>query len=221
MRKKSVLLLLLFLPLALYAADWEAGAYIGYRESTTTFNPVTLEIFGSYEGAFLSVRTQNDDYTERFDFNIGYDLRTQKAAHIFTLHTAWMTEEGGWTDLCYLYTRGLRVGVFSLDLLLGIGGAFSWSVYGPDLTWGISPVVGLDTGLHFKYADIILYAALFHPEERDFHYTPVAGGRVEVKLGDMRLIFEGYAKAAEYIIDPWLTLNAYAFRLGCSYRGSL
>ena len=216
-----VLLSLLFLPFSLAAADWEAGAFIGYRESTTTFNPLTVELYGKYGGTFLSARCQDDEYTCRFDFTLGYDLRTRRSGHIFSMHTAWMTEEGGWTDVSYLFNPGCRLKWFSLNALIGIGGAFSWSVYGPDLTWGISPVLGLDVGLHFRYADIILYAALFHPEERDFHYTPVAGGRVVVHAGAISILFEGYAKAAEYIVDPWLTLNAYAFRVGCLYKGAI
>ena len=213
---------LLFLCFALEAVTWEAGAYIGYRESTTTYEPLTLGAFGGIGPVELSVRFQNDEYTSRYDFSFCYDHNTRRSDHILQAHTAWMPEEGGWTDFSYIYAYRHRWGWFTLSVEAGLGGAFAWSVYSTMLTWAVSPVVGGRMVFHIlQYADITLFATLCYPEERDFHFTPVAGGRVDVYLGPCALFFEGYAKSAEYIIDPWFTLNAYAVRIGCSYRGEV
>ena len=67
-----------------------------------------------------------------------------------------------------------------------------------------------------------VYLTMTHPAERQWKALPVAGIRLDAEASEHSSFYlDIYAKAAEYLIDPVVTVSGYSIRVGYIYRGAI
>ena len=220
MRFMRIAILMLLLPAALAAAPFYAEASAGVRYDTTSYSPFVYSLKAGYGG--LSIGFQHQ-WESSYDASLSYDLAAGKTIHnLFLFHTDYVPDEGGWSDLAYVFSQRFRWGFFSLGYGIGVQSGVSYSEYGSPPMWSLYFLLSLDASLVFRHFAVTGYFTLCHPDEREWRPVPAAGIRAEVRIDWHHGIFvDAYARAAEMLIDPVIMIDTLSIRAGYVYRGIL
>ena len=219
LNKIRLILILLVLSSVLYAGDFSMNLAMGYRDSITTNAPIVLSFTADVDDFLISTQIQPKELSAGF----GYDLRVGKTiSNIFYLHTLYVPEEGGFSDLSYIFKQRFSWEYFAIGYGIGVQGGVSYSPYATTPLWSLSPLVLL--GVDFKFNPVVLSFSLSlnNRLERSWKAVPIYDASIEFLLDEhSSVVISGFLRQAEYLMDQWHMMTAWGVSLGYVYRRNM
>ena len=223
MFKRLGIFLALFLTAAslLSAASWSVEAGTGYRFNVTMKrNQIRFFDFAfNYDTLSIYARTHSFN---THDLTVDYELRCKRfMVNRFILHTRYINEEGGYSDIGYEFGVCYDSDHFLLAAALGARGAISYYEYANNKLFAISPLVSVKAAVFFKYASLSIYGEMASRYENNWKALTLFGSSLEVFINDnSSVMLDVYTQASEYLIDPYFIPYTSAVRLAYKYRSN-
>lgn len=218
--KRALLFFVLFISsLSLYASWYIKPSFI-YRESTMTKVPYVISLEGGWNDLSITLSLQGLD--EELNGSVKYDYRVGKTLHNeFRLHSEYFIKDrGGYSDLSYEFHQRFTWKYGGLGYRVGIMASLAYSSFSKDISWGLSPLLGLEGFLTFGPVLIEAYLRMNSDNEINWRAVPVAGLALEGTITEHQSIsLEAYLKTAEYLMDPWYMVTSWAVKASYCYRG--
>ena len=154
-------------------------------------------------GEYLSLQYErNGDFSSRFSYLYGEDAVS-------------LLVDG----LCS-FSYGSRY----VNLSLGFGAQGGIVKYRSldNFFFSLSPLVDATITLISDYNTIELYLSFLAKEERLFKAVPTFGFSIERKVSDdLSFTFEAWERSADYLMDPYITIQSFGAKVGVSLRGEI
>ncbi len=149
-----------------------------------------------------------------------YDLKSGKHIHNkFIVHSQYVAEEGGFSDVSYIFALDFGYKHASLGFGFGIQGGIAYSEHSVGALYSLSPLVSVDFGLFFSPIRIIFYMDMASRFEHLWKASPLFGINLEALISDNSSIAADlYIQSAEYMVDPFFRPYSAAMRLSYKYR---
>ena len=161
-------------------------------------------------GEYLSLQYErNGDFSSRFSYLYG------AVANIYGEDAVSLLVDG----LCS-FSYGSR----NVNLSLGFGaqGGIVKYRFLDNFFFSLSPLVDATITLISDYNTIELYLSFLAKEERLFKAVPTFGFSIERKVSDdLSFTFEAWERSADYLMDPYITIQSFGAKVGVSLRGDI
>ena len=161
-------------------------------------------------GEYLSLQYErNGDFSSRFSYLYG------AVANIYGEDAVSLLVDG----LCS-FSYGSR----NVNLSLGFGaqGGIVKYRFLDNFFFSLSPLVDATITLISDYNTIELYLSFLAKEERLFKAVPTFGFSIERKVSeDLSFTFEAWERSADYLMDPYITIQSFGAKVGVSLRGEI
>ena len=217
---KRYLMLFIVLVPGLCFASLSFDATVGYKENAQMEGNLDLGLSlalddNSYTlltrgGEYLSLQYErNGDFSSRFSYLYG------AVANIYGEDALSLLVDG----LCS-FSYGSR----NVNLSLGFGAQGGIVKYRSldDFFFSLSPLVDATITLISDYNTIELYLSFLAKEERLFKAVPTFGFSIERKVSeDLSFTFEAWERSADYLMDPYITIQSFGAKVGVSLRGEI
>ena len=217
---KRYLMLFIVLVPGLCFASLSFDATVGYKENAQMEGNLDLGLSlalddNSYTlltrgGEYLSLQYErNGDFSSRFSYLYG------AVANIYGEDAVSLLVDG----LCS-FSYGSR----NVNLSLGFGaqGGIVKYRFLDDFFFSLSPLVDATITLISDYNTIELYLSFLAKEERLFKAVPTFGFSIERKVSeDLSFTFEAWERSADYLMDPYITIQSFGAKVGVSLRGEI
>ena len=217
---KRYLMLFIVLVPGLCFASLSFDATVGYKENAQMEGNLDLGLSlalddNSYTlltrgGDYLSLQYErNGDFSSRFSYLYG------AVANIYGEDAVSLLVDG----LCS-FSYGSR----NVNLSFGFGaqGGIVKYRFLDDFFFSLSPLVDATITLISDYNTIELYLSFLAKEERLFKAVPTFGFSIERKVSeDLSFTFEAWERSADYLMDPYITIQSFGAKVGVSLRGEI
>lgn len=217
---KRYLMLFIVLVPGLCFASLSFDATVGYKENAQMEGNLDLGLSLALDdntytlltrgGEYLSLQYErNGDFSSRFSYLYG------AVANIYGEDTVSLLVDG----LCS-FSYGSR----NVNLSLGFGaqGGIVKYRFLDDFFFSLSPLVDATITLISDYNTIELYLSFLAKEERLFKAVPTFGFSIERKVSeDLSFTFEAWERSADYLMDPYITIQSFGAKVGVSLRGEI
>ena len=217
---KRYLMLFFVLVTGLCFASLSFDATVGYKENAQMEGNLDLGLSlalddNSYTlltrgGDYLSLQYErNGDFSSRFSYLYG------AVANIYGEDAVSLLVDG----LCS-FSYGSR----NVNLSLGFGAQGGIVKYRSldNFFFSLSPLVDATITLISDYNTIELYLSFLAKEERLFKAVPTFGFSIERKVSeDLSFTFEAWERSADYLMDPYITIQSFGAKVGVSLRGEI
>ena len=217
---KRYLMLFIVLVPGLCFASLSFDATVGYKENAQMEGNLDLGLsIALYDntytlltrgGEYLSLQYErNGDFSSRFSYLYG------AVANIYGEDAVSLLVDG----LCS-FSYGSRY----VNLSLGCGAQGGIVKYRSldNFFFSLSPLVDATITLISDYNTIELYLSFLAKEERLFKAVPTFGFSIERKVSDdLSFTFEAWERSADYLMDPYITIQSFGAKVGVSLRGEI
>ena len=217
---KRYLMLFIVLVPGLCFASLSFDATVGYKENAQMEGNLDLGLSLALDdntytlltrgGEYLSLQYErNGDFSSRFSYLYG------AVANIYGEDAVSLLVDG----LCS-FSYGSR----NVNLSLGFGaqGGIVKYRFLDDFFFSLSPLVDATITLISDYNTIELYLSFLAKEERLFKAVPTFGFSIERKVSDdLSFTFEAWERSADYLMDPYITIQSLGAKVGVSLRGEI
>ena len=217
---KRYLMLFIVLVPGLCFASLSFDATVGYKENAQMEGNLDLGLSLALDdntytlltrgGEYLSLQYErNGDFSSRFSYLYG------AVANIYGEDALSLLVDG----LCS-FSYGSR----NVNLSLGFGaqGGIVKYRFLDDFFFSLSPLVDATITLISDYNTIELYLSFLAKEERLFKAVPTFGFSIERKVSeDLSFTFEAWERSADYLMDPYITIQSFGAKVGVSLRGEI
>ena len=201
-------------------ASLSFDATVGYKENAQMEGNLDLGLSLALDdntytlltrgGEYLSLQYErNGDFSSRFSYLYG------AVANIYGEDAVSLLVDG----LCS-FSYGSR----NVNLSLGFGaqGGIVKYRFLDDFFFSLSPLVDATITLISDYNTIELYLSFLAKEERLFKAVPTFGFSIERKVSeDLSFTFEAWERSADYLMDPYITIQSFGAKVGVSLRGEI
>ena len=217
---KRYLMLFIVLVPGLCFASLSFDATVGFKENAQMEGNLDLGLSLALDdntytlltrgGEYLSLQYErNGDFSSRFSYLYG------AVANIYGEDAVSLLVDG----LCS-FSYGSR----NVNLSLGFGaqGGIVKYRFLDDFFFSLSPLVDATITLISDYNTIELYLSFLAKEERLFKAVPTFGFSIERKVSeDLSFTFEAWERSADYLMDPYITIQSFGAKVGVSLRGEI
>ena len=217
---KRYLMLFIVLVPGLCFASLSFDATVGFKENAQMEGNLDLGLSLALDdntytlltrgGDYLSLQYErNGDFSSRFSYLYG------AVANIYGEDAVSLLVDG----LCS-FSYGSR----NVNLSLGFGaqGGIVKYRFLDDFFFSLSPLVDATITLISDYNTIELYLSFLAKEERLFKAVPTFGFSIERKVSDdLSFTFEAWERSADYLMDPYITIQSFGAKVGVSLRGEI
>ena len=217
---KRYLMLFIVLVPGLCFASLSFDATVGFKENAQMEGNLDLGLSLALDdntytlltrgGEYLSLQYErNGDFSSRFSYLYG------AVANIYGEDALSLLVDG----LCS-FSYGSR----NVNLSLGFGaqGGIVKYRFLDDFFFSLSPLVDATITLISDYNTIELYLSFLAKEERLFKAVPTFGFSIERKVSeDLSFTFEAWERSADYLMDPYITIQSFGAKVGVSLRGEI
>ena len=217
---KRYLMLFIVLVPGLCFASLSFDATVGYKENAQMEGNLDLGLSLALDdntytlltrgGEYLSLQYErNGDFSSRFSYLYG------AVANIYGEDAVSLLVDG----LCS-FSYGSR----NVNLSLGFGAQGGIVKYRllDNFFFSLSPLVDATITLISDYNTIELYLSFLAKEERLFKAVPPFGFSIERKVSeDLSFTFEAWERSADYLMDPYITIQSLGAKVGVSLRGEI
>ena len=217
---KRYLMLFIVLVPGLCFASLSVDATVGYKENAQMEGNLDLGLSLALDdntytlltrgGEYLSLQYErNGDFSSRFSYLYG------AVANIYGEDAVSLLVDG----LCS-FSYGSR----NVNLSFGFGaqGGIVKYRFLDDFFFSLSPLVDATITLISDYNTIELYLSFLAKEERLFKAVPTFGFSIERKVSeDLSFTFEAWERSADYLMDPYITIQSLGAKVGVSLRGEI
>lgn len=217
---KRYLMLFIVLVPGLCFASLSFDATVGFKENAQMEGNLDLGLSLALDdntytlltrgGEYLSLQYErNGDFSSRFSYLYG------AVANIYGEDAVSLLVDG----LCS-FSYGSR----NVNLSLGFGAQGGIVKYRSldNFFFSLSPLVDATITLISDYNTIELYLSFLAKEERLFKAVPTFGFSIERKVSeDLSFTFEAWERSADYLMDPYITIQSFGAKFGVSLRGEI
>ena len=217
---KRYLMLFIVLVPGLCFASLSFDATVGFKENAQMEGNLDLGLSLALDdntytlltrgGEYLSLQYErNGDFSSRFSYLYG------AVANIYGEDALSLLVDG----LCS-FSYGSR----NVNLSLGFGAQGGIVKYRSldNFFFSLSPLVEATITLISDYNTIELYLSFLAKEERLFKAVPTFGFSIERKVSDdLSFTFEAWERSADYLMDPYITIQSFGAKVGVSLRGEI
>lgn len=203
------------------AASWSVEAGTGYRFNATMKRNQLRFFDFAFNYDTLSIYARTHAFNTH-DLTVDYELRCKKfMVNRFILHTRYINEEGGYSDIGYEFGICYDSKHFLLAGAIGARGSISYYAYSKKQLYAISPLVSVKAALFFKYASFSIYGEMASRYENNWKALTLFGSSLELFINDnSSVMLDVYTQASEYLIDPYFIPYTSAVRLAYRYRSN-
>ena len=217
---KRYLMLFIVLVPGLCFASLSFDATVGYKENAQMEGNLDLGLSLALDdntytlltrgGEYLSLQYErNGDFSSRFSYLYG------AVANIYGEDAVSLLVDG----LCS-FSYGSR----NVNLSFGFGAQGGIVKYRSldNFFFSLSPLVDATITLISDYNTIELYLSFLAKEERLFKAVPTFGFSIERKVSDdLSFTCEAWERSADYLMDPYITIQSFGAKVGVSLRGEI